>query len=162
MKQSPTEGGGEYLLFCFFSLSHYCQGYPKKIITKLNGKTYHSLSFNTRTLHCFKEQYNDFMLTKKIVPLNLYDYLNYEKLAHWIKGNGTRKKNAKILQTDSFTIKEVVFILNVLLIKLNIRSTIQYQRNNPVLYITTASKNRIREKLRPFMCKSMLYKIEKR
>lgn len=102
------------------------------------------------------------MLTKKIVPLNLYDYLNYEKLAHWIKGNGTRKKNAKILQTDSFTIKEVVFILNVLLIKLNIRSTIQYQRNNPVLYITTASKNRIREKLRPFMCKSMLYKIEKR
>lgn len=55
MKQSPTEGGGEYLLFCFFSLSHYCQGYPKKIITKLNGKTYHSLSFNTRTLHCFKE-----------------------------------------------------------------------------------------------------------
>jgi hypothetical protein len=83
-------------------------------------------------------------------------------LAHWIKGDGTRKDNALILQTDCFTIKEVVFILNVLLIKFNIRSTIHYQRNNPVLYLKTASKNRIREKLRPFMCKSKLYKIEKR
>jgi hypothetical protein len=76
--------------------------------------------------------------------------------------DGSRKNNALYLQTDSFTIQEVVFILNVLLIKLNIRSKIHYLRNNPVLYITTASMNRNRELLRPFKCKSMYYKIEKR
>lgn len=161
MKQSIIHS--KYLLYCFQSLSHYCQSYPKQKIVKLNGKTYHQLIFNTRTLECIKELYSDFYLNgKKIVPNNLYDYLTYEMLAHWIKGDGTRKDNAKILQTDSFSIKEVVLIVNVLLIKFNIKSNIHYQRNNPVIYIKTASKKRIRDKLRPYMCESKLYKIENR
>lgn len=161
MKQSIIHS--KYLIFGYSSLAHYCQAYPKKGTSKLNGKIYHHLSFKTRTLPCITELRNDFYKgSTKIVPLNLYDYLDYQMLAHWIMGDGTRKDNAKVLQTDSFTIKEVVFILNVLLLKLNIRSNIHYQRNNPVLYITTASKNRCREKLRPFKCESKLYKIEKR
>ena len=83
-------------------------------------------------------------------------------LAHWIKGDGTRKDNAKILQTDSFSIKEVVLIVNVLLIKFNIKSNIHNASHHPVIYIKTASKKRIRDKLRPFMCKSKFYKIENR
>jgi hypothetical protein len=40
-------------------------------------------------------------------------------LAHWIMCDGTRKKKAIILQTDKFTIEEVVFIINVFIIKMN-------------------------------------------
>jgi hypothetical protein len=87
MKQSIINS--KYLLFC--------QSYPKLKIVKLNGKTYHQLIFQTRTLECLKEFYSDFYQNgKKIVPrfANLYDYLTYEMLAHWIKGKGTRKDNA--------------------------------------------------------------------
>lgn len=127
------------------------------------------MAFNTRTLPCLQEFRTDFYACKpnsssflKIVPKNLYDYLNYEMLAHWIMGDGTRKENAKVLKTDSFSVQDVVFIMNVFLIKFDIKSTIHYPRNLPVIYIKTASKNRIRDKLIPFMCKSKLYKIEKR
>jgi hypothetical protein len=175
MQKNKSENGGvrlfkkqsiiqsEYLLFSFFLLDHFCSSYPQLKISKLNNKTSHALTFNTRTLECFKDIYNDFYFKgTKIVPHNLYDYLNFQMLAHWIMCDGTRKDNALILQTDCFTIKEVVFILNVLLIKYNIHSTIQFQRNNPVLYIKTASKKRIKNKLIPFKCKSMLYKLGNR
>ena len=161
MKQSIIHS--EYLLFSFFLLEHFCPSYPQLKMTKLQNKTYHALTFHTRTLECFKEIYSDFYFQgRKIVPSNLYDYLNFQMLAHWIMCDGTRKNNAQILQTPCFTLKEVVFILNVLLIKYNINSTIHYQRNLPVLYIKTASKNRIRNKLKPFKCKSMKYKLGNR
>jgi len=41
-------------------------------------------------------------------------------LAHWIMCDGTNKYNALLLQTDCFSIKEVVFIINVLYIKFEI------------------------------------------
>ena len=83
-------------------------------------------------------------------------------LAHWIKVSGTRKNNSKILKTDSFNIKEVVLIVNVLLIKFNIKSNIHNASHHPVIYIKTASKKRIKNKLKPFMCESKLYKLENR
>jgi hypothetical protein len=70
MKQSIIHS--EYLFFCFNALSHYCSSYPSSKSLKLNGKTYNQLTFNTRTLPCFKELYKDFYNenNKKIVPLN--------------------------------------------------------------------------------------------
>ena len=85
----------EYLLFSFLLLQHFCSNYPQLKISKLKNKTYHALTFNTRTLECFKEIYYDFYdKGRKIVPTNLYDYLNYQMLAHWIMCDGTRKNNA--------------------------------------------------------------------
>jgi hypothetical protein len=78
MKQSMIPRDCKYLLYCFQSLSHYCQSYPKYSIAKLNGKTYPQLTFHTRTLECIKELYSYFYLNgKKIVPNNLYDFINF-------------------------------------------------------------------------------------
>ena len=48
------------------------------------------------------------------MPLDLYNMLTYEALAHWIMGDGTKSNKGLTLQTQSFTIKECVFIISIL------------------------------------------------
>jgi len=48
-----------------------------------------------------------------VVPADLFELLTYEGLAHWIMGDGSFANGAITLHTQSFTIKECVFILNV-------------------------------------------------
>jgi hypothetical protein len=72
----------------------------------------------TRVYPCFTEWYNIFYVNnKKIVPLALYNMLDYEALAYWIMGDGIRSGTGIVLQTQSYTIKECVFIINVLMHK---------------------------------------------
>jgi len=47
--------------------------------------------FATRVLPCFTYQHNLFDVDKKkIVPLDLDNLLDYEALAYWIMGDGTK------------------------------------------------------------------------
>src|SRR5947209_17021382 len=73
-------------------------------------------------------------------------------------GDGTYNSGVRI-QTDSFTEKEVVFIINVLIIKFNLECFIHYQRGNPVLYIKSKSIKRNLHNLLPYMHDSMKYKV---
>ena len=47
----------------------------------------------------------------KIVPLDLYLFIDYEFLGYWIMGDVTKAGNAIYLQTQSFTVEECVFII---------------------------------------------------
>ena len=76
--------------------------------------------------------------SKHIIPMNLFDYFNPTVLAYWIMGDGAqinRKQRGLILCTDSFTIKEVVYLMNVMLIKYNIETTLKMHKNKPRIYI---------------------------
>jgi hypothetical protein len=94
------------------------------------------------------------------VPENLYDLLTYESLAHWIMGDGTYNSGIRI-QTDCFTIKEVVFIINVIYIKFNIMCFIHYQRGNPILYIPSKYVSKIYPYLKPYIISSMEKKFKR-
>jgi hypothetical protein len=54
-------------------------------------------------------------------------------------GEGTKSGTGLTLQTQSFTIKEVVFIINVLIHKFNLDCNIHMQRNQPTIYINSKS-----------------------
>jgi len=73
-------------------------------------------------------------------------------------GDGTYNSGVKI-QTNSFTIKEVVFILNILIIKFNLECSLHFQRGNPIIYIKSKSLKRNLDNILPFMHNSMKYKI---
>ena len=73
--------------------------------------------------------------------------------------DGTRTYNGLTLQVQSFTIQEVVFIINVLIIKFDIDCSIHYQRSQPVIYIKAKSMDKIRASLDPYILPSMKYKI---
>lgn len=149
----------EYFYFIFFKLSHYCSKAPYTTRTIVHKKEHIGLGFTTRSLSCITELYNIFYVNnKKIVPSNLYDLLSWEALAHWIMGDGTYNSGVRI-QTDSFTVKEVVFIMNILILKFNLECSLHYQRGNPILYIKSKSIKRNLHNLLPYMHDSMKYKV---
>jgi LAGLIDADG DNA endonuclease family len=65
-----------------------------------------------------------------------------------------------VLQTDSFPVQDVVKIINVLIIKWDLKCSIHFKRGNPIIYISSKSIKKLYPKLKPFVCKSLLYKFE--
>lgn len=150
----------EYLWLVYSKLFHYCRSCPRPIKTNINGKIFSSVMLATRVYPCFTEWYNMFYREgKKVVPLDLYNMLTYEALAHWIMGVGTKSNNGLTLQTQSFTIQECVFIISILIHKFNLKCSIHLQRNQPTIYISRKSMKKLRPLILPYMCDSMVYKL---
>ena len=75
-------------------------------------------------------------------------------------GDGQRKESGLVLCTDSYTIKEVVFLVNVLIIRYNLICTIR--ETNPGqyrIYITQKSMDNLIAIVLPYMQETMLYKL---
>jgi len=94
------------------------------------------------------------------VPLDLYDMLTYEALAHWIMGDGTRNYGGITLNSQSFTIQECVFIISILIYKFDLKCSLHMQRNQPTIYISSKSMKKLRPLILPYMCNSVLSKLE--
>jgi len=154
-------GQFEYLYSVFFQLSHYCSKGPVLNKTSLQKKIFYALSFTTRSLPCITELYNLFYpgSGKKIIPNNIYDLLTWEAIAHWIQGDGTYSSGITI-QTQSFTTKENVLLVNVLIIKFQLECSIQTQDKYSVIYIKSKSIKKNLHHLLPYVHPSMVYKFK--
>jgi LAGLIDADG DNA endonuclease family len=85
-------------------------------------------------------------------------------------GDGSKTGKGLLLCTDSFSIKEVVILINILKIKFNIDSSIHYhtsispnkkiiKNKIPRIYLNENNLNKIKPFIKPYFVKSMLYKI---
>jgi LAGLIDADG DNA endonuclease family/Proton-conducting membrane transporter len=136
----------DFFWVVFNKFYHFCQGYPRLDITRIKDKTHSTIVFATRVLPCFTYWHNLFYVNgKKIVPLDLYNLLDYEALAYWIMGDGTKSGTGLTLQTQSFTVKECVFIISILMYKFNLNCSIHMQRNKPTIYISSKSMKQIKQ-----------------
>lgn len=150
----------EYLYSVFFLLCHYCSKGPVVNKVSLHKKTFYALSFTTRSLPCITELYDLFYPQgKKIIPLDIYFLLTWEALAHWIQGDGTYSSGITI-QTQSFTMEEMVLLVNVLIIKFQLECTIHTQGKYNVIYIRSKSIKKNLHFLLPFIHPTMLYKVK--
>ena len=151
----------EYLWTVYNILSVYCSSYPYIKKTIKRGKLFYSLEFQTRMLRSLNEIYNIFYFhTKnKVIKKELFFYLDFIAIAHWIMGDGSKRNKGIVLCTDCFTVKEVVLLMNILLIKFNIKSTIHFDNNKPRIYINKKELNLIIPYIKPYFVKHFLYKI---
>ena len=89
-------------------------------------------------------------------------------------GDGSKRGKGIILCTDSFNLKEVILLMNILKIKFDIDSTIEFRysfspydrkkilnKGEKAARIVINKKNldKIRDKIKPFFTKDFLYKI---
>lgn len=124
--------------YCFLLLNHYSSSY---FFLEKSKQGHTNVCFYTQRLPCITGQYNKFYVNNvKIVLIDIYNMLTTQGLAHWICRNGTKVKNGGImLQTQFFTVVDVVCFINVLIIKFDCKCTIHYQRNQVTIYISKIS-----------------------
>lgn len=68
---------------------------------------------------CLTELHSLFYVNKvKIIPVSIYDLLTPVALSHWIAGDGTHNGNGLIICTDSFSVPDIVRLMNVLMIRM--------------------------------------------
>jgi len=152
----------EYLLFVFSILSHYCKSYPVFRARNRLGKINYSLGFYTRSLPCLTEIYYLFYVNRvKVIPDNIYDLLTPEALAHWIMGDGTTDHGyGLIICTDSYSIQDIIKLMNVLMIKYRLNCKLRKHGIHYRIYIQKRSIYLLKSIVIPHMHSSMLYKIK--
>lgn len=151
----------EFFWDVFIQLSNLCSGYPWLTKNVKRGKLFFGLEFQTRQLKCFNEIYYMFyenIKIKRIKP-ELYDYLDYIVIAYWIMGDGAKKNKGITLCTDCFSFKEVIILINILIIKFNINATIHIEKYRPKIYISNSELSKFLPHILPYFVKSSLYKL---
>mgnify|MGYP004722475207 CR=1 FL=1 len=53
---------------------------------------------------------------KKVIKPELFHYFDIACLAHWIMGDGAKRNKGLTLCTDSFTLNEVIILMNILVV----------------------------------------------
>lgn len=151
-----------YVWFVFFILSHYCKSLPVCRPRKRGENIFWIVEFATRSLPCLNEFYSLFYVNGiKVIPDNIYDLLSPVALAHVIMGDGSIQRHGLILCTDSYSVQDVVRIMNVLIIRYRLKCTLRYHRSTQSrIYISEQSMPLLRQIVKPYMCSSMLYKIK--
>ncbi len=158
----------EYLfwLYTFF----YNRGYTsnlqprqyRRTIKGVEGKVYYGYEFNTFTFRSFnwihKMFYNN---GRKVVPVNIYEYLTPLALAVWIMVDGGRANYGIRIATNSFDLKEVELLNETIKSKYNLETTIQkiWIKNQYSIYIKNQSVNDLKNIIGPYMHISMLHKL---
>ena len=159
LTQSISHTG--YMYFVFNILAHYCSSYPVFVKRNRYGKSLHSLVLRTRSMSCITELHKDYYINKtKTVKFSIFTDLTPVALAHWIMGDGTFNGITLLLCTDSYSIKQVVLLINVLIIKYDIYCNIRYFKPHlPRIYVIKKYMPKLRLIVKPFMHKSMMYKL---
>ena len=76
-------------------------------------------------------------------------------------GDGKKTPFGLILCTDSYSVEDVVKLMNVLIIKYRLECTLRFHTpSQPRIYVREGSMSLLRQIVKPYMCPSMLYKIK--
>lgn len=151
----------DYVLFVFFILSHYCKGVPRFTSGIRANNRYFGISFETRSLLCFTGLYKMFYKNNiKCIPDNIYELLMPMALAHWIMGDASARPHGLLLCTDSYSVSDVIKLMNVLMIKYELNCTLQFPaENRPRKDIKQSSMPKLRKIVSIYIIPSMLYKL---
>lgn len=142
----------------------YCNTKIPKITTRLGnkGKIRKIIRFSTWTYDNFNYIHNEWYNNGiKIVPKSLDKYFTPLALAIWIMDDGCKLGKGLKLATNSFSYDDNLYLVNLLLNKYNIKSTIHKTGtdNQYNIYIWTESMPTLVNLVKPYIIPSMKYKF---
>jgi len=159
----------EYLfwLYQFFNERGYCSNSKPRVYIrklKINGviKKYYGYEFNTYTFRSFDWIYKMFYKNgKKRIHSNLGNFLTPLALAIWISNEGCRVKSGVWISCNTFTLKEVEFLIEILNKNFCLICNVQNINipNKYSIYIQKKSIPKLRKIVSPFIHTSMLHKL---
>jgi len=148
----------DYFWFVFRFLSPYCNSIPNlRSSYRKETKTY-ALEIFTRSLPCFTELHDIYYDNGiKLIPADIFNLLTPIAMAHWISGDGAKNRHGLTISTESFSVKDTIRLLNVLMIRYRLNCSL---RKHSVGYVIKEnSMPLLRTIVRPYMHSSMLYKL---
>jgi len=105
--------------------------------------------------------YNLFYVNRiKVVPSIIFELLTPIGLAFWICDDGGRTNSGLVLHTNSYTLEEVILLVNVLKLKFNLDC--RYQQKLPgqwIIIIPNRDLPKLHSLVSEYIHPSMLYKI---
>ena len=117
----------EYFWFIFCILSHYCSSSPCLVGGVRAGNRFYALQIFTRAMPCLTELHSLFYPNGiKIIPHNIYNMLTPVALAHLIMGDGSAKQYSLKICTDSYTVADIIRLMNVLIIRYELDCTLRF------------------------------------
>lgn len=151
-----------FLWLVFTELIHYFTTLPRFDFAKVKGKKYGQLILETRSYPVLNKLYDLFIVVGvKTIKIELFDLLSPRALAYWIMSDGVSNQYGLTICTDSYTIKEVVILINILKIRYDLNCSIHYIKNKPRLYIKADSMNKLRLLVKPYVIPFSQYKLYK-
>jgi hypothetical protein len=155
-----------YFMHVYFSLSFIFSSLPYLRIQYKKGiknSSLYIISMGLPFIHNLCLQFID-IKGNKVIPKNINELLTPIALAHWIMGDGEARYFGLRLCTDSFSIPEVVSLINVLLIRYKIKSTL-FMKNTPNgkkprIVINSQELKKLSIIVAPYIIPQMQYKIK--
>jgi LAGLIDADG DNA endonuclease family len=74
-------------------------------------------------------------------------------------GDGAKRNKGIILCTDSFSLKEIILLMNILKIKFDLNCTIHKDNNKYRIFFNKHSLNKLIPHIKPYFDDTFLYKI---
>lgn len=98
---------------------------------------------------------------RKIIPINISEYLSPLALAIWIQDAGGKVSSGLKISTNSFTYEEVKFLAEQLKDKYKFKVTVNKAAglNQYELYFSKNSMSDLSKVVKPYMHPSMYYKL---
>jgi hypothetical protein len=167
-RQSTVHKDYLFWLYNFFFTRGYCSNLEPRIykrVLKNKGsydKTPYGHEFNTFTFRSFNWVHKMFYKKGiKYINADLVKYITPLALAIWISDDGGWAKPGVRLAVNSFKLKEVEFLVEVLQSKFGLNCTIQTLKpsGNHNIYIKASSVPKLRELVLPHLHTSMYYKL---
>lgn len=152
----------DYVWDVFNILSHYCSSSPCLVGGVRAGNRFYALQFLSQLMPCLTELHTLFYPNKvKVIPSNIYELLTPVALAHIVMRDGKVSRHGLVLCIDSYSVSDIVSLINVLIIKYRLDCTLRYNTTTqPRIYIKESSMPILRYLVTPYMVKSMFYKID--
>ena len=164
LKIEQSLNKAEYMKWLYENFENFVLNKPKikdKIRNKVATKNIWFSTLSHGSFRFYAQQF--YAKGEKVIPKITEKLLTPLGLAVWFMDDGSKKSKfhkAKIINTQCFSKKEVLFLIKILKNKFEINAKLRYQKDGYQIYILSESMDKFKEVVGPYIIDCMRYKLD--